>query len=60
MNDKTRSNVVSTRFTDREKALVVAAATEEGVPVAELVSRLVNNGVREMLTQHLTGRDHGR
>ena len=53
MTKNPKTHVVSTRLTESEKALVVAAATEEGVPVAELISRLVNGGVREMLTRRL-------
>ena len=60
MNAESRPNVVSSRFTDAEKSLVVAAATQKGVPVAELVSKLVNIGVREMLTQQLATGDRDR
>ena len=55
MKHDSKSQLVATRVTPREKALIVAAATAEGRSVSELMSEAVLSAVTTKLREQLIG-----
>ena len=55
MKHDSKSQLVATRVTPREKALILAAATAEGRSVSELMSEAVLSAVTTRLREQLIG-----
>ena len=51
MHRDSKSQLVATRVTPREKALILATATAEGCSVSQLLSEAISNTVRAKLSR---------